>query len=603
MRKSFVKFILSMIVSIGLLCYTLNYFDIEKTAGFIQGARPDYLILSFFIIVVAYLIRGYRWIIWEKELSYRESFKLIMIGFMGNNILPARLGEFLRAYCTGRKTGANYGGTAALASIAIERVLDGLVIAIIGILGLVFIPVSAVLFNSLLFVSLGFGILTAGLISSIFFHEKIRRGLGTIHRIFPGHLTRFGMEKTNYFLDGLLLLKTLPQFANSLFFTTVIWGVELFAYYLISNAVHEGVTFSTCHIFLAVVNFASLFPLTIGGIGAIEGVATVFLISAGIPHEQALAMVVIQHAFQFGFTTLGGGILYFSGGYYSLPSDSQGKADRSRPAPESTVLREASDLLKDLSAELCIDPPCENRIELSIVIPAYNEQNRLPKTLLQTIAWCSQNGLAYEIIVSDDGSRDDTLELAKLFASQVSQVEYIACPHMGKGAAIRMGMLNAKGAYVLFMDADGATPLNEIPGLMAALAGENEIAIGSRVVQNPDETSVITATHRRVLGRVFSGMVNAFVISGIADTQCGFKMFRRSVIRDIFSRQKLNGFAFDVEILYLARKLGFSVKEIPVNWVNQEGSKVNLVADSVKMFFDILKIHWLHKNRWDDPLP
>ena len=123
-----------------------------------------------------------------------------------------------------------------------------------------------------------------------------------------------------------------------------------------------------------------------------------------------------------------------------------------------------------------------------------------------------------------------------------------------------------------------------------------DIAIGSRVVQDPRETSVVTSWKRKVTGRVFSGIVNLLVIPGIADTQCGFKMFRREVVRDIFSRQKIEGFAFDVEILFLARKLGFSVAEVPVNWVNQEGSKVRLVTDSVRMFLDIVRIHWLHRG-------
>ncbi len=102
--------------------------------------------------------------------------------------------------------------------------------------------------------------------------------------------------------------------------------------------------------------------------------------------------------------------------------------------------------------------------------------------------------------------------------------------------------------------------------------------------------------HRRIIGRTFAALVNIFAIPGFGDTQCGFKMFRHAVIQDIFSRQRVNGLAFDVEILYIAKKLGFSIVEIPVNWVNQEGSKVSLIADSTKMLIDILRTHWLHKN-------
>ena len=154
-------------------------------------------------------------------------------------------------------------------------------------------------------------------------------------------------------------------------------------------------------------------------------------------------------------------------------------------------------------------------------------------------------------------------------------------------------------AHVLFMDADGATPLKEIPKLSRALDEGADVAIGSRVPQNPDETRVVTSFHRRVMGRTFSAFVNIFAIPGFADTQCGFKMFRNERSGGIFSRQKLNGFAFDVEVLFIAGKPGHRVAEVPVNWVNQEGSKVSIVADSLKMLADILKIKWLHRReRW-----
>jgi dolichyl-phosphate beta-glucosyltransferase len=157
-----------------------------------------------------------------------------------------------------------------------------------------------------------------------------------------------------------------------------------------------------------------------------------------------------------------------------------------------------------------------------------------------------------------------------------------------------MGMLNARGKYVLFMDADGATPLDEISKLLTSIQEGLDIVIGSRVAQHPNETKVSTSLHRKLLGRVFATLVNLLVVSEFADTQCGFKMFRHEVVHEIFSRQQLTGFAFDVEILYIAKKLGFAIAEVPVNWENQEGSKVNLITDSVKMLVDILRIRWLH---------
>jgi len=240
--------------------------------------------------------------------------------------------------------------------------------------------------------------------------------------------------------------------------------------------------------------------------------------------------------------------------------------------------------------------PVRVEIDLSIVIPAYNEQSRLPRTVLETIRWCTQRRVNFELIISDDGSRDETLALGRLFEQSDARVRTLACPHMGKGSAVRFGVLNARGRYVLFMDADGATPLDEIPKLTAALEQGHDVAIGSRVVQNPGEVEVKTSFHRRLIGRCFAFFVNLFAFGGIADTQCGFKMFRREAALAIFPRQKIAGFGFDVEILFIARRLSLSILEVPVNWVAQPGSKVNLVTDSFKMLWDICRIQWLHRR-------
>lgn len=241
-------------------------------------------------------------------------------------------------------------------------------------------------------------------------------------------------------------------------------------------------------------------------------------------------------------------------------------------------------------------PPEKDDVELSIVIPAYNEQARLPRTVLETIRWCTTEQIKFELLLVDDGSEDETLRLARLFEESDCRVKAIACPHTGKGAAVRMGMLNAKGQFVLFMDADGATPLTEIPRLLNAVKSGTDVAIGSRVVRQPGEVEVRTSIHRRLIGRTFSFFVGLFALEGVADTQCGFKMFRQEASQAIFSRQKTIGFAFDVEILFVARHLALSIAEIPVNWVAQPGSKVNLAIDSMKMLWDIALIRWLHRN-------
>lgn len=239
----------------------------------------------------------------------------------------------------------------------------------------------------------------------------------------------------------------------------------------------------------------------------------------------------------------------------------------------------------------------EGQIELSIIIPAYNERNRLPQTLLDTVQWCQENCSGYEIIVVDDGSTDKTLEIGLFFSEYHDRICCISNPHLGKGAAVRCGMLNSSGKEVLFMDADGATPLQEIHKLRDKLKEGYAIAVGSRVAQiQGGETRVVTSLHRKLAGRFFAGIVKLCGVSGIRDTQCGFKLFRREVIGKIFPHQKLNGFAFDVEILFLAHKLSLPVSEVPVDWHNKQGSKVNLVLDGVRMLYDVLRLKVIHSG-------
>jgi dolichyl-phosphate beta-glucosyltransferase len=254
-----------------------------------------------------------------------------------------------------------------------------------------------------------------------------------------------------------------------------------------------------------------------------------------------------------------------------------------------------ADLLR-LSSAIDLTAPSPNDVQLSIVIPAFNEQARLPRTVLETIHWCTSKGLKFEVIIADDGSSDQTLKLARLFEESDSRVRALACPHMGKGAAVRIGMLNARGQFILFMDADGATPLNEIPKLLESLKNGQQIAIGSRVTQKRGEVEVKTPAYRRMISRCFAFFVSRIAVGGIKDTQCGFKMFSREAAEAVFSRQKTVGFAFDVEVLFIARQLSLPVVELPVNWTAQAGSKVSIVRDSLRMLWDISRIRLLHRN-------
>jgi dolichyl-phosphate beta-glucosyltransferase len=259
------------------------------------------------------------------------------------------------------------------------------------------------------------------------------------------------------------------------------------------------------------------------------------------------------------------------------------------------VVEEARSRLAEFRESVPLKPALRHEIELSIVIPAFNEEVRLPKTVLETIRWCTARNLNFELIIADDGSRDETLALARLFEESDVRVRALACSHTGKGGAVRTGVLNAKGRLILFMDADGATPLSEVSKLLE-LMPDHEIAIGSRVPRRPCEVEIKTSIRRRLIGRVFAFFVNLLAVDAIGDTQCGFKMFRHEAAMAVFNQQRTTGFAFDVEVLFIARRLALSIVEVPVNWVAQPGSKVNVVTDSPRMLWDIVCIRWVHRH-------
>jgi dolichyl-phosphate beta-glucosyltransferase len=598
-KKGLAQFAISLVLGVAVLYALFSRFDLGETMRSLRQAQVPLLGLGAMLMVVAYQIRAARWQIWKKDLGYWDSLRLILIGFMANNLLPARLGEVFRAHCTSSRSSADHSRTSALASIAAERVFDGLILSGFGILAIALVSVDRRLQLALLLVSFVFASLALGLLLGIRFDQQIRSFVASANRTFPGHVTAFAKDKIGYFLDGLLPLGTWPRMLGAVATTTVIWSIETVSYYFIGSAVWDGMTLPIAVLWLVVVNFASLVPLTTGGIGTIEAIAPVFLISAGVPGYPALAMVLLQHASQYVFTTVSGVILYFTGGFYRLSraGDRDTTGDAAPPPVEpSLVIEETRSSLGRLSASVELKPALRHEIELSIVIPTYNEQARLPRTVLETVHWCTTRHLDFELIIADDGSQDETLALGRLFEESDGRIRLLACPHMGKGAAVRMGMLNARGRWILFMDADRATPLDEIIKLQASLEAGHDVAIGSRVIQHPGEVEVKAQFHRWLIGRVFAFCVNVFAVEGIGDTQCGFKMFRRPAAMAIFARQKTVGFAFDVEVLFIAQRLSLSIAEIPVNWTAQPGSKVNIVTDAVKMLWDISHIRWLHRK-------
>jgi len=236
------------------------------------------------------------------------------------------------------------------------------------------------------------------------------------------------------------------------------------------------------------------------------------------------------------------------------------------------------------------------QVDVSIVIPAYNEERRLPPTLIDMIDYFDRQPFSYEIIVVDDGSRDGTGEVVRKFERVREQVKLIHLPkNQGKGHAVRLGVLNSHGKIVLFADADGATPIEEFSKLFSVVSSGVDIAIGSRALASLN-TKVSTSVHRRLLGRIFNRWVNTVLLPDITDTQCGFKMFTRDAALFLFRRQNSDRFSFDVEVLYIATKAALQIKEVAINWNNIPGSKVNLVVDSLRMLRDVLRFRVLHRN-------
>jgi len=228
----------------------------------------------------------------------------------------------------------------------------------------------------------------------------------------------------------------------------------------------------------------------------------------------------------------------------------------------------------------------------SIIVPAYNEAERLPPFLQRMVVYLDRYRRPYEILVVDDGSHDRTAQAVEVVAQQARHVRLIRLTcNMGKGAAIRRGMQAARGTLQLFTDADGATPIEELPRLEAALATGADLAIGSRALasRHPDYT-VRARWHRSVLGTIFNALVQCLGVRHIADTQCGFKLFRRGVAQDLFAVACVDGYAFDLELLYIARQRGYRITEVPVNWTDQPGSKVRPWRDGAVMLRELLAI-------------
>ena len=242
-------------------------------------------------------------------------------------------------------------------------------------------------------------------------------------------------------------------------------------------------------------------------------------------------------------------------------------------------------------------PPGAVKPYLSILIPAYNEQDRLPQTLDRIAQYLATRDFSHELLVVDDGSRDKTREVVREFASSrpwVRLVQYDdergAPVNRGKGFAVRAGVEAAVGRDILFTDADLSTPIEDLEKLLPPISrGDCDVAIASRALPDSD-LAVRQPIHRELMGRTFNKIVQKLAVPGIVDTQCGFKAFRGDVAKHLFSLAKIDGFGFDTEIVFLAQKFGYKIEEVPVTWIHKDDSRVNPLRAPFQMMGELLEV-------------
>jgi len=242
-------------------------------------------------------------------------------------------------------------------------------------------------------------------------------------------------------------------------------------------------------------------------------------------------------------------------------------------------------------------------VDLSIVIPAYNEERRIEPTLERNLAYLAGQSWRSEILVVIDGSSDDTAGVVRRVRSGDTPVRVLDVRvNRGKGACVRRGMLAASGDLRLFTDADLSTPIDDVEALRQAIAAGHDLAIGSRHLP-ASRITVPQPWQRRLMGRTFNWCVQQLAVPGIRDTQCGFKLLTADAAARVFRRQEIEHFGFDVEVLWIARRLGLRIAEVPVTWTDDPRSTVRPVADSLQMLGDLIRIRRADRRGLYDPRP
>lgn len=227
---------------------------------------------------------------------------------------------------------------------------------------------------------------------------------------------------------------------------------------------------------------------------------------------------------------------------------------------------------------------------LSVVIPAFNESTRIIPTLEDVVEYLHDMTYPWEVIVVDDGSDDGTGQLVAGWSADRPGVKLVTVPHKGKGWAVKQGILAAEGEYAFMCDADSAMPIRWLNNFLVEMDSGYDIVIGSREIAGARR--IDEPAYRHVMGRAFNWTVRLLAVRGVKDTQCGYKLFRREAVLDLFGLQRSTGFGFDVEILFLARKKGLTMLEMPIEWYHRQSSKVRPGSDGFLMLRDTLLVRW-----------
>ncbi|GAB4218567.1 MAG: hypothetical protein OHK0012_28360 [Synechococcales cyanobacterium] len=525
-------------------------------------------------LALAYSLRGERWRLCLPQPVERPTCqRVLMTGYMGNNLLPARGGEVLRVYFMGRLTGLDAAGT--LATVVLERILDGLILCLAlvvgwGMSGSLDVPWGM---RAVVWMFGGAGFVIALLIIG-----------GSCLQNYLAHLSWLpGRRLMQQFVAGLQGLQSWTRLGWVLAWSLLIWSLESVGFVGMLLAFHLPAQINHALLYMSAANFASLVPAAPAGWGTVEHFTTEFLVRVGLPREPVLGMVLSQHMLYFGITTCWG--------LWSWVQIQMQMPDAAQSDPVSTV-----------HSWDCLEPTTAAPPLLSILIPAKDEEHRLPATLTEILHYIEQSPqwqtVAIEIWVVDDGSHDRTAAVVEQFRQHAPNVGLIRYqPNRGKGHALKTGIAHSRGRYILMADADGATPIAELDRLWDHLTPETPIVVGSRVLKD-DHTQVKTLWYRQWMGWLFVRLVQMLSVQGIFDTQCGFKVLERTVADDLARHLTLDGFSFDVELLFIAQRRGYGIREVAINWVNQPGSKVHLWADGWRMAIDIAGIRWKAKQGW-----